>query len=1492
MLIKNPGILLFIVIALQSLIFQDSVAGADSSSCPKRTDYDSRCKKKCVSDSQCKNRKNRVKKCLCDGVCGLSCIRIGQKCREESSVVTKLKRGFVKLNGRPYKTKSFNFGDEITYSCKKGFTLLGPSKLKCSGIGKWKPWDQGKPSCSEFVDFDWLGLARQCKNLGPLKDGRVFGSSREVGGKLRFRCNPGYEQHGPSELTCLRNLRWSGDKPKCRVRSCKEPQVPKNGRISRGKQISYQYGDIVYFSCNPGYSRIGSSAAVCYLDGWRSRGTSFAKCAPKSCRLPPDISNGQVEGTVFTYKNVIKYTCNKGYETTRGNTYRRCLENQRWSGIEPQCERVDCGRFQDVPNGSVESYGTRYGDRQRITCSVGYKLNGPEEVTCEGNGMWSSLPKCELVTCDPSYNSLRNGIVTGRQVVSTCNNTYNCRLEFKCLDGYYLQPDINNAVCLVSGLWSKLKPTCKAKDCGYPTVPQFGRLTDDSDNFLYPSMIQYECYQNYVLFGGKTRSCQADAKWSSNEPTCRADCGQPFRPKNGTMHGRSFFEGDRVNFKCDRGFDIEGHASITCIQSTAQWSQPSPKCKPKSCGFPLFPQYGYHKAGVGEYYYPSIIQYGCNQNYILYGAKTSSCQSDGKWSNSVPTCRAKCPKPVKPTNGNVRGNSFLNGDRVDFACDEGYYIDGEASITCLQETAQWSHRAPQCKPKDCGKPKELARGNFVGQPSFFYPSVVRYECQDKYIMRGEPEIKCKANGQWNQAAPSCIANCTDPGSLSHGRKIGSSFLANDEVKFECTHGYQLIGAQSIKCRQYDALWSDRKPICKIAECPDPTGMVQNGVANWQERIFESAVSFKCNEGYELDGAKILTCGANGNWDNVFPTCKGISCVAPEDLANGFRVQQLGVYSYPSEIEYKCSDGFELSGSNKIQCQTSGNWNKLKATCEEIVCNGTHSIQHGSIDLSKAVMNDDNMHEYQSEITYSCNSGYELRGDPISRCDGMNKWSGTVPKCTPVDCRQPSVPNSLVHGTQTVYSSTVKISCKNGYSRTKTLGDSVCQANGKWSNLPKCNVVDCKQPLIANAMFDAVIATTFGSVLKISCQKGFALNKNDGDEIRCLPNGNWSALPRCKEITCDKPLDIANGKIDESRSLFTKDGRHKYNSRVAYVCNTGFLLNGDRESNCGRDGWTGNLRACTAIVKETCNKPLGMKSGAIKDEQINMQATLAGYNGKGRLGGKTWCGSFEPYNNEVAVQIQFNSVMHIKNVTFQAVENILRNFEARKVFFRYFDATNENGVFRHTKDYGINIPAGGVFNVDIFEPIKTSYFEVVIKKTDRYSSVCSRFEIHGCEVQLTCGIPKLNPENGETLGMIYKEGDKAIYSCDSGYKLESDDKQTCLSNGSWSGKIPRCIKVDTYKGCFKDKTITLSRYPHRVLNTWKSVYFSPRECIESCEETRDITVAGLQYSTQCFCGYERNLKELETDNKDCYIPCNKDLSRKCGGPWRNSVYRVN
>ena len=91
----------------------------------------------------------------------------------------------------------------------------------------------------------------------------------------------------------------------------------------------------------------------------------------------------------------------------------------------------------------------------------------------------------------------------------------------------------------------------------------------------------------------------------------------------------------------------------------------------------------------------------------------------------------------------------------------------------------------------------------------------------------------------------------------------------------------------------------------------------------------------------------------------------------------------------------------------------------------------------------------------------------------------------------------------------------------------------------------------------------------------------------------------------------------------------------------------------------------------------------------------------------------------------------------------------------------------------------------------------------------------------------------------------------------------------------------------YIGCYIDA-------PQRAIGNFhtrvaSALGCSIEQCIKKCKDLKYV-YAGLQYTDHCFCGnsYEMYGAANETT---CSSPCNDGTNRKCGGPWRNSVYRA-
>ncbi|XP_043915904.1 CUB and sushi domain-containing protein 1-like [Protopterus annectens] len=66
--------------------------------------------------------------------------------------------------------------------------------------------------------------------------------------------------------------------------------------------------------------------------------------------------------------------------------------------------------------------------------------------------------------------------------------------------------------------------------------------------------------------------------------------------------------------------------------------------------------------------------------------------------------------------------------------------------------------------------------------------------------------------------------CPDPGIPDRGKRLGSDFRLGSSVQFSCDEGYNLQGSRSITCMKVSdtfAAWSDHRPICRARMCGSP-----------------------------------------------------------------------------------------------------------------------------------------------------------------------------------------------------------------------------------------------------------------------------------------------------------------------------------------------------------------------------------------------------------------------------------------------------------------------------------------------------------------------------------------------------------------------------------------------------------------------------------------------------------------------------------------------
>ncbi|NXP46564.1 C4BPA protein, partial [Heliornis fulica] len=97
--------------------------------------------------------------------------------------------------------------------------------------------------------------------------------------------------------------------------------------------------------------------------------------------------------------------------------------------------------------------------------------------------------------------------------------------------------------------------------------------------------------------------------------------------------------------------------------------------------------------------------------------------------------------------------------------------------------------------------------------------------------------------------------------------------------------------------------------------------------------------------------------------------------------------------------------------------------------------------------------------------------------------------------------------------------------------------------------------------------------TMGMSVTYTCDPGYYLVGNAN--VFCRASGNWSRGPRCEEVTCPWPPNIANGLHSG------KPGdRFSQGVAVSYSCKDGYTLVGNVSISCTATGvWSRSLPRC-------------------------------------------------------------------------------------------------------------------------------------------------------------------------------------------------------------------------------------------------------------------------------------------------------------------------
>ncbi|XP_078371653.1 sushi, von Willebrand factor type A, EGF and pentraxin domain-containing protein 1-like [Oculina patagonica] len=575
--------------------------------------------------------------------------------------------------------------------------------------------------------------ATNCKAIGAPIYGTKSSSNYNAGSTITFTCNAGYSLQGSSSRTCAGGG-WTGSHPKC-------PDTDECANSPCNQWCKNTNGGYVCH-CHKGYELQESHTCVDINECSNSNGGCSHSCHNSagsfSCSCPSGL---ELDSGGRSCKDIDECaTSNGGCEHTCVNTYQSsycvCRQGFTLRADNKNCDALTCPSLSNPANGNVAlSSGLALGSTATYTCNNGYRASFAATRYCQADGQWSGgTPTCIRVYCAEigQVENANNVVLTGQ---NGGKNVLNTKATF----------------------------TCKA---------------------------------NYAMVGDAVRTCQQDGSWSGIQPRCiAAFCSPVPVPTNGAVQGYRYELGATLRITCDNGFNLVPASSSfrTCISDGAgggKWSGQDPVCQLVDCGDPGNP-YGGYRHIAKDTKYQSTVTYTCKPDHHLEGEDSQVCQASGIWSGSKPVCLERsCGNPGVPTNGQKNSSQYQYGYSISFTCDVGYTLQGSQVRTC-QTNGQWTGTQPTCQIVNCGDPGVPTNGVRYGN-SFTYKSTVILECDPQYKLVGDLTRTCQADGSWTGAQPTCQqTNCGTFLTGPSGTVTSTNYPSNYNDNEYCTWQIQV-----------------------------------------------------------------------------------------------------------------------------------------------------------------------------------------------------------------------------------------------------------------------------------------------------------------------------------------------------------------------------------------------------------------------------------------------------------------------------------------------------------------------------------------------------------------------------------------------------------------------------------------------------------------------------------------------------------------------------
>uniref|UniRef100_A0A8C4PVU6 CUB and Sushi multiple domains 3 n=1 Tax=Equus asinus asinus TaxID=83772 RepID=A0A8C4PVU6_EQUAS len=274
-----------------------------------------------------------------------------------------------------------------------------------------------------------------------------------------------------------------------------------------------------------------------------------------------------------------------------------------------ELQSSSCGNPGVPPKGVL--YGTRFdvGDKIRYSCVTGYILDGHPQLTCVSNSVntasWDfPVPICRAEDACGGTMRGSSGIISSPSFPNEYHNNADCTwtivaepgdtislifTDFQMEEKYdYLEIEGSEPPTIWLSGMNIPPPIISNKNWLrlHFVTDSNHRYRGFSAPYQVKKAIDFKS-RGFKLFPGKDNSNKFSILNEGGIKTASNLCPDPGEPENGKRIGSDFSLGSTVQFSCDEDYVLQGAKSITCqriAEVFAAWSDHRPVCKVKTCG--------------------------------------------------------------------------------------------------------------------------------------------------------------------------------------------------------------------------------------------------------------------------------------------------------------------------------------------------------------------------------------------------------------------------------------------------------------------------------------------------------------------------------------------------------------------------------------------------------------------------------------------------------------------------------------------------------------------------------------------------------------------------------------------------------------------------------------------------------------------------------------------------------------------------------------------